>query len=99
VAAAKKLARTVVVQDPDTRRYVTLERGSVPEGRLAELVTNPQAWGDTVDETVAAAAEDGPPTKSASKADWKAYAISQGMDDAEAESMTRDDLAELYLGG
>lgn len=38
------------------------------------------------------------PNRAASKADWKAYATKQGMPDAEAEAMTRDALAEKYLG-
>lgn len=39
------------------------------------------------------------PNKSASKADWVAYATSDegGMAQAEAEAMTRDELAEKYL--
>ncbi|MFE7029453.1 hypothetical protein ACFU9Y_04020 [Streptomyces sp. NPDC057621] len=36
------------------------------------------------------------PSKSASKKDWVAYAVSQGADEAEAESKTRDELAEAY---
>jgi len=36
------------------------------------------------------------PAKSASKADWKAYAQAQGMSDGDAETATRDDLVELY---
>ncbi|MCM1941776.1 hypothetical protein NC239_26615 [Streptomyces sp. G3] len=36
------------------------------------------------------------PAKSASKKDWVAYAVSQGADEAEAESATRDELAEAY---
>jgi hypothetical protein len=97
---ARKLARTVHVTDPETRRLVTLVAGTVPPSEYADLITNEQAWEpEQVDEDVADAADDGPPTKSASKADWKAYAIAQGMDEAEADDMTRDDLAELYLGG
>lgn len=38
------------------------------------------------------------PNRAASKADWKAHAIKQGMPEAEAEAMTRDALAEKYLG-
>ncbi|GGN86359.1 hypothetical protein GCM10010112_67830 [Actinoplanes lobatus] len=34
------------------------------------------------------------PAKSASKADWVAYAVAQGVDPAEAEALTRDQLAE-----
>lgn len=39
------------------------------------------------------------PTKSASKADWKAYAVDQGMDEDEAEKATRDELAAKYADG
>ncbi|MFF3497383.1 hypothetical protein ACFYWS_39330 [Streptomyces sp. NPDC002795] len=39
------------------------------------------------------------PAKSASKADWKAYAISQGLDEDEAEKATRDELAARYAVG
>lgn len=96
---ARALARTVHVQDPETRRYVSFTSGEVPPSWAAALITNDAAWGDPVDAEVAEAAEDGPPTRSASKADWKAYAISQGMDEAQADDMTRDDLADLYLDG
>lgn len=39
------------------------------------------------------------PVKSASKSDWKAYAISQGMDEDAAEKATRDELAARYADG
>lgn len=39
------------------------------------------------------------PAKSASKADWKAYAIQEGMDEGEAEKATRDELAATYADG
>jgi hypothetical protein len=38
-----------------------------------------------------------PPARSASKADWVAYATSQGMDADEADKLTRDQLAERFL--
>jgi hypothetical protein len=38
------------------------------------------------------------PNRTASKADWKAYAIASGMDEADVEKATRDELAELYHG-
>ena len=37
------------------------------------------------------------PRKSASKTDWVAYATAQGLDSAEAEALTRDQLAELFM--
>lgn len=40
--------------------------------------------------------EDSPPAKSAAKAEWVDFAVSQGADQEEAEAMTKDDLIELY---
>lgn len=42
-------------------------------------------------------ASDKPPARSASKADWLAYAITQGVDADEADKLTRDQLAERFL--
>lgn len=39
------------------------------------------------------------PAKSASKADWKAYAVQEGMDEDEADKATRDELAAKYADG
>lgn len=39
------------------------------------------------------------PAKSASKADWVAYAVSQGATEADANSATRDELAARYEDG
>lgn len=39
------------------------------------------------------------PAKSASKADWLAYAVQEGMDEDEAEKATRDELAARYADG
>lgn len=41
----------------------------------------------------------GRPVKSATKADWKAYAIAQGVSEEDAEAATRDQLAERYADG
>ncbi|MFD3336046.1 hypothetical protein ACFWV1_25880 [Streptomyces sp. NPDC058700] len=41
-----QLKGTVYVTDPDTHQTVTLEPGTLPEPRLAALVTNPAAWVD-----------------------------------------------------
>lgn len=40
-----------------------------------------------------------PPARSASKAEWKSYAVAQGMSEEEAERSTRDQLAERYAPG
>lgn len=39
------------------------------------------------------------PAKSASKADWKAYALQEGLDEDDAEKATRDELAAKYADG
>lgn len=50
--------------------------------------------------STAAKDDGGAPARSASKADWVAYATSTegGMAEAEAEGMTRDQLADKFLG-
>lgn len=40
--------------------------------------------------------EDGPPAKAAPKADWVAFAVASGYDEAEADSMTKADLQALF---
>ena len=40
--------------------------------------------------------EDSAPAKSANKAEWVDYAVSQGADREEAEGMTKDDLTSTY---
>ncbi|MFE3452388.1 hypothetical protein ACFXJ8_26040 [Nonomuraea sp. NPDC059194] len=40
--------------------------------------------------------QDSAPRKSASKAAWVAYAVSQGMAEADAEELTRDQLVERF---
>lgn len=37
-----------------------------------------------------------PPARSASKTDWLTFALASGADQAEAEALTRDQLAEQY---
>lgn len=39
------------------------------------------------------------PAKSASKTDWAAYAVSQGLDAEAADKATRDELARRYADG
>ncbi|MEU8556024.1 hypothetical protein AB0C80_18810 [Streptomyces anthocyanicus] len=67
--------------------------GSEEDQRLSELVAKgSDGWRRTDVGTEPAVR----PNKSASKKDWVAYAVSQGADEAEAESATRDELAEAY---
>ena len=53
---------------------------------------------ELADEPAARAADDTDklPAKSASKVEWKAYAIAHGVDEAEAEKTSRDDLAARF---
>jgi len=39
-----------------------------------------------------------PPAKSASKAEWKTYAVTQGMAEADADALTRDQLVDHFTG-
>lgn len=68
-------------------------------------VTGPVDDGDTegdgaegTDTEPAEDSETKAPGRSASKADWLAYAISRGAEAADAEKLTRDQLAETYGG-
>lgn len=79
------------------------EPGSAEEQRLEELVARGENGWHRVEEAPAEP-EPGPvvlerPAKSASKADWKAYAVQEGMDEVEAEKATRDELAAKYADG
>lgn len=81
---------------------VQAEPGSPEEKALDKLVAEGEGGWYRVDDEVPA--EPGPedvkpPARSASKADWVAYAVSQGAEQADAESKTRDQLAELFADG
>lgn len=60
----------------------------VPEWAAKQI--GDHAWADGAD------AGDGPPAKSANKAEWVAYAVAQGADEADAEASTKDDLIATY---
>lgn len=47
-------------------------------------------------EEVDGAADDSPPAKTAPKADWVAFAVAKGADEAEAEGLTKQELQDLY---
>lgn len=66
------------------------EPGSWLADRLAAL---PEVW-QPVDTTPAEAAPR--PHRTARKAEWVDYSISRGYTRADAESLTRDDLARLF---
>lgn len=71
--------------------------GSPEAGVYAALAADPASgWREVADEPPAPA---GPPAKSAAKAEWVAWAVVQGADQAEAEKATKDDLISAYGGG
>jgi hypothetical protein len=57
-----QLRSTVYVTDPDTHQTVTLHPGTLPEPRLAALVTNPAAWVDGKPPRLPKTQGDGGPT-------------------------------------
>ncbi len=80
VAEEDKALRAQLSQAPSSTNL-----GAVPAGL------------DTPPRTVPAGGDgDGPPAKSASKAEWVDYAAAQGADRGEAEQLTKDQLVEQY---
>ncbi|GAA1026836.1 hypothetical protein GCM10009557_05950 [Virgisporangium ochraceum] len=68
-------------------------------GYIVQPVDDPQATEPAgADETGGGQPPAGPPTRSASKGDWVKHATAQGMTEADAEALTRDQLAERFLG-
>jgi hypothetical protein len=51
-----------------------------------------------VEKVSGTASDDGPPAKTAPKADWVTFAVSKGADADEAEALTKQELVELYGG-
>ena len=72
--------------------------GSEEAERYAALAEDP-ASGWRCSEPDPAPEPSGPPAKSAAKADWVAYAVSQGVEQDEAEGLKRDELVALFDGG
>lgn len=73
------------------------EPGSDEEKRLQALADDPASGWRRLDEP--APEPDDPvsrPAKSASKADWVAWAVANGAEQAEAEKATKDDLIAAY---
>jgi hypothetical protein len=46
---AKRLAKTVMVRDPETDQYKTYAAGTIPPASVAKEITNPMAWGETAE--------------------------------------------------
>ncbi|MGW6455026.1 hypothetical protein ACWF94_03725 [Streptomyces sp. NPDC055078] len=68
--------------------------------RYAALAADPASgWRCTEPDPEPEPVEPKRPARSASKADWKAYAVAQGMAEADAEAATRDELAARFTEG
>lgn len=72
--------------------------GSKDAERYAALAEDP-ASGWKCAEPDAAPEPPARPAKSASKAVWVEYAVSQGVSEGDAEKATRDELAALFADG
>lgn len=70
--------------------------GSEEAAELEQLAADPASgWRAVADVPPAPA---GPPAKAAAKAEWVAWAVAQGADEAEADASTKTDLIEAYGG-
>lgn len=70
--------------------------GSLEAEHYAALAADPASgWNAVAEEPPAPA---GPPAKSAAKAEWIAWAVAQGADQADAEKATKDELITIYGG-
>ena len=93
-------APVVVVRDESGAQHYFYEGAVLPaglDGDHVKLLLDDGLVGE-----VEASAEDaevsGPPAKAAPKADWEAYARSQGATDADLEGQTKEDLVANYGG-
>jgi len=66
------------------------------DGSNAALVAYYRAEGAAV--TGVPGEEDERPSASAKKAEWVAFAVAQGVDEADAEALTKAELVEQYGG-
>ena len=91
-------APLVIVSDAEGKQTYLYTGALVPDFVTAERLEQLAADGVIADTAPAAEPDDTEkaPGKSASKATWVEYAVSQGMDATEAEALTRDDLAEKF---
>lgn len=80
----------------DGARIYIYEGGILPDGLREGEVERLVDLGLVEETDVAPEDEAGPPAKSASKADWEAYARSQGASDDDLEGQTKDDLIASY---
>ncbi|MFF3398248.1 hypothetical protein ACFYW6_07015 [Streptomyces sp. NPDC002659] len=72
--------------------------GSEEAEQMAALAEDPES-GWRCAEPDPAPEPSGPPAKSATKAEWVAYAVSQGVEQSEAEGLKRDELVALFEEG
>jgi hypothetical protein len=78
----------LIAEDADAEDALVTHEGE-QVGQFTQRVPNAPALGGAPVATQR-------PTGKASKGEWKAYAVSQGMTEADAEGKTRDELAAQY---
>lgn len=89
------VAPLVIAKDQEGRLH------HVYEGGIISWLSDEQAEhfvdsGLVVEVGSSGEAEDGPPAKSASKAEWVEYAVADGYDRAEVEEMTKAEIQALF---
>lgn len=87
-----------LLREEDDRKAAEAERAEADAKRLeAEEAAKAAAEAEQARIEEQAKAQQTPqPNKSASKPEWVAYAVSQGMPQAEAEAATRDELVQRF---
>lgn len=102
---AKNKTRTITMRCLYATPTRIVEQGATAQldaDTAAALVASKQAvYADkapTPAPTPAPSAELETPSRSASKRDWVAHAVREGLDESDADAMTRDQLAGMFLG-
>jgi hypothetical protein len=91
--AFKVTAELVLAKDQSGQIHHRYRGDSIawlsPEQKAHFLAENLVEEGSSAD-------SDGPPAKTAPKAEWVAFAVSKGADGDEAEGLTKQELQDLY---
>lgn len=85
--------------DPDTVYVAAQDRPELePDPETEEVAAETTDTQSTGDERLIST-EVKPPNGNASAAEWRAYAVSQGMDPTEADNLGRDEIRDTYITG
>ena len=97
----KVVAPLVLAKDPEGRVHYVYEGGEFSwlSDEQAEHFLSEGLVVEVDDEPAAPHGEaEGKPLRAANKAEWVAYAVSQGAVEAEAEELNKQELIDLYGG-